>query len=456
MRAIAAFGLPLVVAMALAAVFNLVDFWIVARPENSRETAQVAVAAVTIASLVNTIPMIIFNGIVNAMIALVARHHGLGNRRRANVAAGQGLLITCILGVAFGLPPWIFAEEIVIALGATGDVIGPATDYLAIMSAGTITMFLLLQLTGAMRAAGNSVLPMVLLIGANVLNLLLNIWLVMGPPQLGVAGAAWGTVVARGAAVVIAIVVLYRGFAGLRLRRFVWNWKTSWTILEIGIPSCGQWLVRMLSYLYLLRFVSTAAVKAGEGITEAQAAFGIGLRLDTLALFSGFAWGAAAATFVGQNLGAGRPDRARRATWIALGLNMMMMLGFAATYVLLADPLIALLGFDVTTAGGADIEAVRAIGRTYLFVASAGYVFLAVAVTISQGLAGAGATRFPFFLEVVAFGVIGYPLTAWMAENADRWGLRGLWVAAIGLHLAVAVVYVLWFRHGPWAEKELK
>ena len=94
LRSIATFGLPLVIAMMLAALFNVVDLFIVARPKNVRETADVAVAAVTIPSLVNSIPMIIFNGIVNAIIALVARHHGLGNNRRANLAAGQGLLLT--------------------------------------------------------------------------------------------------------------------------------------------------------------------------------------------------------------------------------------------------------------------------------------------------------------------------------------------------------------------------
>jgi len=463
LRSIALFGLPLVVAMMLAALFNVVDLFIVARPQNLKETADVAVAAVTIPSLVNSIPMIIFNGIVNAIIALVARHHGLGNRQRANVAAGQGLMLTLILGVLFGVPPFLFAEQICAALGAQGAVIPPATEYLAIMSLGTVTMFLLLQVTGVMRAAGNSTLPMILVVGANILNIVLDIWFVfggLGLPSMGVAGAAWATVIARGVFAVWGIAALHRGFAGLRLRRWYWHWRTNWTILRIGIPSCAQWLVRMLSYLYLLRFLAEAAPRAArllpatQAVTEAQAAFGVGLRLDTVALFGGFGWGAAAATFVGQNLGRGLPGRAIRATWIALGLNMVMMLLFAGAYVLYADPLLNVMGFDVGDV--ANAQNVIDIGRTYLYVASSGYVYLAVAVVISQALAGAGATRFPFFLEVLAYGAVGYPLAGYVARNADVFGLRGLWAVFVLLHLVVAVAYVLWFRFGPWARKELR
>lgn len=469
LRGIVTFGLPLVVAMMLAALFNLVDLFIVARPENLKETSHVAVAAVTIPSLVNSIPMIIFNGIVNAMIALVARHHGLGSRRRANVAAGQGLLLTVVLGVVFGVPPWIYAEDICVALGATGDVIGPATDYLAIMSAGTITMFMLLSVTGVMRAAGNSTLPMVLVVGANVLNIFLDVWFVfggLGLPSMGAAGAAWATVLARGLFSVLGIVVLYRGFAGIRLKRWTWHWPTQWTILKIGVPSCAQWLVRMLSFLYILRFLAEAAplaarklIDAGvltttQAITEAQAAYGVGIRLDTLALFGGFGWGAAAATFVGQNLGRGLPDRAIRSTWIALGLNMAMMLLFAGAWTLFADPLLGIMGFDV--AESVNALRVRDLGRTYLYVSASGYVLLAVAVVISQALAGAGATKFPFVLEVFVYGLIGFPFTWWVARNAGTFGLRGLWAVAVTLHLVVAVAYVIWFRYGPWAKKELR
>ena len=133
---------------------------------------------------------------------------------------------------------------------------------------------------------------------------------------------------------------------------------------------------------------------------------------------------------------------------------MVMMLLFAGAYVLFADQLLGAMGFDLT--GSGDTERVLDIGRTYLYEASSGYVYLAVAVVISQALAGAGATRFPFFLEVIAYGVIGYPLMGWVADNAEVYGLRGIWAVFVFLHLAVAVAYMLWFRFGNWARKELR
>jgi putative MATE family efflux protein len=445
------FGLPLVVAMGLGAVFNLVDLWVV----GMLPSPTAAVAGVGLASTVNSLPPIIFNGIVNAMLALIARHHAMGNHKRANLAAGQGLLLTILLGALFGIPPWIWAKEIVVSLGAEGAVVEPATDYLAIMSAGTVTMFLLLHVTGALRAVGNSAVPVILLVGSNVLNVGLDFWWVLGGwgvPQMGAAGAAWATVVSRGICAAVGLALLYRGVGGLRLRRFAWSWGPMLTILKVGIPSCGQWVVRMVACGYLMYFLAEAAVNAGEDLAAAQAAFSVGIRLDTLALFSGFGWGAAAATIVGQNLGRGLKERALQASWIALGLNMAMMLLFAGAFVLFADPLIGFMGFDAASGG----EAVRRIGRTYLYVSASGYVYLAVALVISQAMAGAGATRFAMLLELVAYGIAGWFLANWAAGRADDFGLRGLWLVAVVVHLAVAIAYVVWFRRGTWLAKELR
>ena len=453
LRQTVSFGMPLVIAMALGALFNLVDLWIVAQMDDP----QIAVAAVTVGSLVNSIPPIIFNGIASAMLAIIARYHGLGSTRKAGIAAGQGLTLTVVMGILFGVPPWIFAHEICEAMGAKGAVLDPAIDYLAIMSAGTITMFLLLHVTSVLRAVGNSLVPLILLGGSNLLNIILDYWFIFGGwglEPMGVAGAAWATVLARGLFAAAGLALLYRGFLGIKLRRWIWRSRIMVQLLAIGVPGCMQWLVRMVSYMYILGFVATAAPLAGDSVTDAQAAFGVGLRLDSLVLFSGCGWGAAAATLVGQNLGRGRKDRALRASWIALGLNMVMMLIFAGAFVLFADELLATMGFDMGE--NASAEAVLGIGRTYLYVASAGYVFLAVGFTLSQALAGAGATKFPLLIELVAYGVVGYPLMEYLASRADVWGLRGLWLGAVALHLAVAVAYIVWFRLGIWARKEIR
>jgi putative MATE family efflux protein len=447
LRATLAFGWPLVAGMAFHSLFNLVDLYIVGQlPESD-----IAIAAATIPSLVNSIPMIIYNGIVNAAIALVARHAGTGAHRRGNYEAGQGMLVSVLLGVLLGVPPYLAARPICAALGAQGVVLDLATEYLEVVSLGTVTMFLLLQVTGAIRATGNSTLPMAVLVGANALNVVLAIWWVFGGlgwPRMGVVGAAWATVVSRGLACLPAFVMLWHGFHGLKLRRFAWRWRTVRQILAIGIPGCGQWLVRMIAYIYVLRFVSVAASE-GER-TAAQAAFGIGLRLDTFALFCGVGWAAAAATIVGQNLGSRNHDRAVQASWIAVGLNAATMLLFAAAYVIFAEPLIRFLGHDVQTG---DFEAVVRIGRTYLSVSAAGYVYMAVGIVISQAMAGAGHTKPSLWIELLGYVVVGLPLSWVVAINAPALGgLRALWLAALVSHLVVAVAYVVWFRRGTWLE----
>ncbi len=446
LRATLAFGWPLVAGMAFHSLFNLVDLYIVGKLPHS----DVALAAAGIPSLVNSIPMIIYNGIVTAAIALVARHMGIGNHRRGNYEAGQGILLSILLGIVFGLPPYLLARPICAALEAEGQVLSLATEYLEVMSLGTVTMFLLLQVTGSIRAAGNSKLPMLLLVGANVLNVVLCIWWVfggLGVPAMGVVGAAWATVVSRGLAVLPAFWFLRRGFAGLRIRRFAFRWRTQWQILRIGVPGCGTWLVRMIQFLYLVKFVAKAVPH--DEVVAAQAAYNIGLRLDTFALFCGLGWAAAASTLVGQNLGAGQRARAEQASWIAVGLNAATMLLFAAAYVLFADPLIRFLGSDSKVG---DFEAVVRIGTTFLQVSSAGYAYVAIGIVLSQAMAGAGHTLPSFFIELVGYGLIGFPVAWIVSEHAGTLGgIRALWLAVLGTHLAVAAAYVVWFRKGHWA-----
>lgn len=445
------FGWPLVAGMAFHSLFNLVDLYIVGQLPDPG----VAIAAATIPSLVNSIPMILYNGVVNAGIALVARRTGVGNRRRGNYEAGQGLLLSLLLGVLLGVPPYLAARPICAAFDAEGEVLDLATTYLEVVSLGTVTMFLLLQLTGALRAAGNSVLPMILLVGANVLNVVLSVWWVfggLGVPAMGVVGAAWGTVVSRGIACVPAVFALHRGFAGLRIRRFAFRWATLAQILRIGIPGCGQLMIRIVQYIYLLKLAALAAPK--DEVTAALAAFGIGVRLDMFALFSGLGWAAAASTVVGQNLGAGKRERAVRASWIAVGLDAATMLLFAGAFLLFADPLIRFFGRDVS---GTDMDDVARIGRTYLAISTASYVYMAVGLVLSQAMAGAGSTRPSLVIDGVGYIVVGLPVAWYVAANAAALGgHRALWLAAALTHLAVTAAYVVWFRRGTWASRTLR
>lgn len=449
-RSILVFGIPLVLGMGFHALFNLVDLWIVGK------LGTAALAAVTIATMINTVPMVICNGISTSSIAFIARNIGFRNMRRANDVMKQSLYLVLILSVILGLLPFLYAKDLVILFQAKGaEVVGPATEYLAVVSIGTITMFLLMQITAVLRAVGDGVWPMVLLVGANFLNILLDFALVFGMwgfPKLGAPGAAYATVISRAIFCVPGFWVLMRGKGGLKLSFASMKIRVStmWRLMRVAMPSSMQWVIRLLAYLAILWIVGDAAAGKHFGKT-AQAAFGVGLRLDLFAIFSGFGWGAAASTLVGQNLGRGDPARAEKCTWIAMVLNILMMAGIGVVYFLFAPFLIRFFGKD-TNAG--EFSEVVAVGTTYIKIIVFSYVFVAISLVLAQGLNGAGSTRTPMAIDAVGLFVFQLPLAYYLSRRPGL-GLEGVWYAIVASNAIMGMIYLFWFKVGRWKKKEL-
>jgi putative MATE family efflux protein len=463
LRAILIFGIPLVFGMGFHALFNLVDLWIVGK----RGTA--ALAAVTIATLVNTVPMVICNGISTSSIALIARNIGFRNMGRANDVLAQSFLLVTVLSIVLGVVPFLYARDLVVMFQGKGeDVIAPATEYLQVVSLGTITMFLMMQITAALRAVGDGVWPLILLVGANLLNIVLDWALVFGKwgfPELGAPGAAYATVGARAVFVIIGLIVLIRGRGGLRLPAVPFGFRprlmTIWRLVRIGMPASAQWVVRILAFLAILWIVGDHHPDLRPGFGKnAQAAFGVGLRLDLFAIFSGLGWGAAASTLVAQNLGRGRPDRAERATWIAMWLNVFMMVGMGIAYYMFAPWLMRFFGADkdivdvgvAATNGG--FEEVVTIGSTYLRVIVFSYVFIAVSSVLAQALNGAGSTRTPLVIDFIGLVLIQLPVAYFLVHRTGL-GLMGVWIAIVVSNALISVTYAVLFRMGRWKQKEI-
>ena len=459
-RAVLVFGIPLVLGMGFHALFNLVDLWIVGK------LGTAALAAVTIATMINTVPMVICNGISTSSIAFIARSIGFRNLRRANEVMKQSFWLVILLSVVLGVLPFLYARDLIVLFQGKGaDVVEPATEYLAVMSLGTITMFVLMQITAVLRAVGDGVWPMILLVGANVVNIVLDWALVFGKwgfPCLGAPGAAYATVIARGIFCVPGVLVLMRGKGGLKLTFGSLKLKVQvmWRLLRVGMPASTQWVIRLLAYLAMLWIVGDAAAGAHFGKT-AQAAFGVGLRLDLFAIFSGFGWGAAASTLVGQNLGRGRPDQAAKSTWIAVWLNVAMMAGIGAAYFLFAPFLIRFFGADsevvdlgAVVAGDGTFQEVVAVGTTYIRIIVFSYVFVAIALVLAQALNGAGSTRTPMFIDAVGLLLIQLPLAFYLSRRPGL-GLTGVWYAIVASNAFMAIIYLVWFKIGRWKKKEL-
>jgi len=431
-------GIPLVLGMGGHALFNLVDLWIVGG------LGPAALAAVTIASIVNAVPMVLLQGISEGSVAVIARAVGAGDFPRAGRATRDSILISLVLGVLLGVPPWLAADALAGAFGATGAERALAADCLGVLSIGSVTMFVLMQTGAALRALGGARAPAALLVGANLVNVIAAYGLVHGRfgfPELGVVGACWGTVAARGLFAAAGLLLLARSPLQLRFRGPGLEFARLRTLLSLGLPVSAQWCVRLVPVLVVLHVTGTLG-------TEAHAAYGIGSRLDQFAIFACAGWGAAAATATGQGLGARDPAGAARAGWAAAGWGVLWMAAVGLLFHVFAPELVRAVGRE----RGASEEVV-ALGAEYLRIAVLGYPAMGASVVLAMALAGAGSVRTALALETVVLlgGQAGLVLA--VAPEGPGGALAPVWWAVVGTYAALAAAYVGVFSWGRWKLK---
>ena len=437
--ALVRFGGPLVLGMVAHALFNLIDLFLVSRIPGVGTEAIVAVSWVSILQMV---PMVLGNGIATAIVALVATAYGEGKHSRCLQAISQSLLLLSLLSVVTGIVGVGWSRELCGFFGLQGVTLSLGHDYMWIMSAGAWTMFLILHTTSALRGAGEGTWPMLILVGANGLNLILDMILIFGwgpIPPLGVAGAAWATVIARGLGGVLGLALLIRGIRGIRLNPGLFRpeRKLLWKILKISLPHSIQLLLRTAAYLVLIRIASSF-----ENL-YLESAFSIGIRLDMLAIFTAAGWGAAASTLVGQNLGANNPQRATQATWWIVLLSGVTMLLIGGSYLYWSEPLFAF--FD-------PHPEVIGYGKTYMSYLSIAYLFIAISLVLSHALNGAGNTITPMFLDAVLYLPLQTTLALELTRSQEP---QGIWIAILLSNLILALAYIASFLRGSWKHKKL-
>jgi len=436
-RAVVRLALPLFVSAILQNVQSLIDlFWI----------GRIGSDAVAALALSGTILMMMFPvvlGMSVGTVALVSRFVGAERYSDASNAAGQSLIVAFLSGIVMGLAGWRYAGDLCRLLGAAPAVAHYATEYLRVCFLGSFTVFLLFIGNSSLQGAGNTILPMRVMILANVVNAALDpilIFGLLGLPRLEVQGAALATVLSQAGAAAITLSVLSAGVAGIRtgIRRWALKPALAWRILRTGLPSSGQMLSRSLMGLVLMRIV------AAHG-TPAVAAYGIALRFQMLILMPAFALGNAAAAMVGQNLGAGLPHRARAAAWLATAMDMGIMVSVSILLMTFAPWLIRL--FDETAQ-------VVAIGTSYLRTVPPFYVFVALSIVLGRSLQGAGDTVSPMICTIVSLWGLQVPLAVALSRRVDPPTL-GIWWA---IALAVTVNGLLlagWFQTGRWKRKQV-
>lgn len=448
LRRLASFGLPLVAGTVAHSLFNLVDVWLVGRFAPAvaggegglyAPGREAALAAMHASSVLNFLPMLVANGLSVATIATVSRAVGAGQRTRSAELIQRSLVVAVLIGAVLGALAGATARLQIDALRLSPEAHGVSVRCLEVLSYGSVTMFALLQVTAIDRAAGRSFPPLVVLTGANLLNAALAIYAI---PRWGAVGAAWATVVARGAFALVGILWLYGRVPELRvpLGSLAETWREAKELLAVGMPASLQIFSRALAVLLVTRLLAPVATEEPAAVLEATdvtAAYSVALRLEMIAMFACAGWGTAAAAAVGQCLGAGLPRRAIQMGWAAAGVAGASMIVLGAAFYLFAP---RIFPFFLEEDQGSRLAHIVAYGTEYFRTVAFSYAAVGVGIVLAEAVNGAGATRVSFVVDFVAYAAL---LPALAIPLQASHGRGGLWIAILVVHFVVAVVYAL-------------
>ena len=436
-RAILLLAVPMILEMSMESLFVLVDiFWV------SRLGAE-AVAAVGLTEAMLTLIYTVAMGLGIGATATVARRIGEKDPERAARSAVQVVALGIALAIPIGIAGAWFAPKLLGLMGARPEVIERGKGYTAMMLGGNATVLLLFLGNAIFRGAGDAAIAMRVLWLANGLNILLGPCFIfgLGPlPELGVTGASIATNIGRGTGVVYLLYRLWRGGAHIRVERrhLKLEFQTMLAVFRLSAAAMFQMLVGMTSWLALIRILS------GFG-SAALAGYTIAIRIIIFALLPSWGLSNAAATLVGQNLGAGKPDRAEQAVWKAGFYNMIFLGVIGACFVLFAELIINAFTRDAN---------VVPFGVACLRTVSLGFLFYAYGMVMGQAFNGAGAVWTPTFINLFCFWLWQLPLAYTLAHVFGH-GPPGLFAAITIAWSTYAVVSAAIFKRGRWKLKQV-
>jgi putative MATE family efflux protein len=436
-RSILLLAIPMVLEMVLESLFAVVDvFWV------SRLGAD-AVAAVGVTESVFTLVFGVSLGLGLSTTAMVARRIGEKNAEGAAIAAVQSIVLGLIASVLMGLPGLIFAPQVLRIMGATPAIVASGAGYTRIALGGSGVVLLLFLNNSIFRGAGDAAIAMRLLWVSNILNLILDPCLIfgLGPiPRMGVTGAALATFSGRGIGVLYQFYRLAKGTERLRIltRHLRVQWDILWRLVRVSITGILQFLIGQASWIGLVRIVSLFGADALAGYT-------IAVRIVIFAILPSWGLSNAAATLVGQNLGAQHPERAKQAVWRTGFWNMVFLGSVGIVFIVFAPQIIGFFTTDTTVFGYA-VSCLR--------VFSCGNVAFAYGMVMLQAFNGAGDTLTPTYVNLFGFWIVELPLAWWLAIHT-RLGVNGVFVSVVIAQSAIVLISVLLFRQGRWARQRI-
>ncbi len=437
-RAVILLAIPMVLEMCMESVFALVDIFFVSH------MGKHATSVVGLTESVITIVYSLAIGISMAATAMVSRRIGEKNPEAASKAGMQSMLIALFVTIAVSIPGFLYSGELLHFMGAEPEAISSGDSYTKIIMAGSLVIMLLFLLNGIFRGAGDAMMAMKSLWLANICNIILCPLFIRGfgpVPAFGITGAAMATTIGRSIGVVYQ---LYHLFNGKRIVRFAIEHlapdpKMIRSVINIAWPATLQFLIGSGSWIVL------AILVAHTGHSDASAGYQVAIRIVMFFLLPAWGLSNAAATLVGQNLGAGQPQRAEESVIKTAKYNAIFMFVVSLLIIGFAPLIISFFTNEKTVADYA-VTAARII--------SAGYVFYAVGMVMSNAFNGAGDTKTPTLVNFLGFWCFQVPL-AYLLSTALAMGPTGVFIAIPAAETAMSIAAFLLFKKGKWKTKQV-
>ncbi len=427
----------MILEMLMESVFALVDIIYVSRVGIS------AVATVGLTESLVTLVYAVAIGLSMGATAMVARRAGEKDDEGAERVAVQAIILGVLVAIIVGVLGFFYAKELLGLMGAEADVIESGFRYTQILLASNVSILLLFLINAIFRGAGEASIAMWLLVFSNGLNIILDPILIFGwgpIPQFGVTGAAMATVTGRSLAVLAQLFILFFGWSRIKIsiKLFVLNLGVMFRLVKVSLGGIGQFIIGTSSWVVLMRIMS-------EFGTDVIAGYTIAIRVMLFTLMPAWGMSNAAATLVGQNLGAKQPLRASKSVWITAKYNAYFMLTVSIVYLLWAPLIVSWFNADsdVVYYGGLSLR-----------VMAAGYVFYAYGMVLTQAFNGAGDTSTPTVINFICFWLFQLPI-AYFTAIVWGWGPKGVLIAITTAEVLIAIISMWWFQKGKWKTVEV-
>lgn len=434
-RAVFMLSIPMILEMLMESIFAVVDIFYVSKVSVN------AVATIGLTESVITLVYAVAIGLSMAATAIVARRIGEKDKEGASQAAVQVILLGIAVSILISIIGILFPKEILGLMGGEPDLIEEGYGYTQVLLGGNVTIMLLFLINAVFRGAGDASIAMWTLIVSNGLNIILDPMFIFGfgpIPAFGVKGAAIATTIGRGSAVIFQLLVLFYGWSKIKVgfKDIVLRVAVMVNLIKVSLGGIGQFLIGTSSWVFLMRIMS-------EFGSEVLAGYTIAIRVMMFTFMPAWGMSNAAATLVGQNLGAKQPERAEQSVW-KTGKYCAIFMGIVSiAYLVFAPQIISWFTIEPNV-----IEN----GSLCLRIIAAGYIFYAYGMVVINSFNGAGDTMTPTIINFVCFWLFQLPFAYLMAISFN-FGPTGVFLAIVLAEVLISIIAIIWFRKGHWKLK---